>query len=74
VLHDLVQGESFVVKGSILIELVGDQPGTSSTPVLLGSGFLTGAGPHTLTDVGGPITVQIWSRQQNAMLCGLPGT
>ena len=52
--------------------LVGDEPGTSSNPVAFGASLLSGGGPHTMTDVGGPLTLKIWSAQPNAMLCGLP--
>jgi hypothetical protein len=69
---DLATGDAFVVRGTILVQLVGDHPGTSSNLVTFGATFLAGNGDHTIRNVGGPLTIRIGGGQSSALLCGLP--
>jgi hypothetical protein len=68
---DLAPGDAFVVRGTILVQLIADPPETSSNPVTFGATFLAGGGDQTIRDVGGPLTIRIGG-QSSALLCGLP--
>ena len=70
-LVDVQPGQSFVVVGLVQIALVGDEIGSTSVQVPFGASFLAGGGPHTLKDVGGPMTLKLWTTQPNTMLCAL---
>lgn len=70
---DLATGDGFVVRGTITVQLVGDEPGTSSNLVTFGATFLGGSGNQTIRDVGGPLTIRIGGGQSSPSLCGLPG-
>src|SRR5262249_18955487 len=69
---DVTPGQSWVVTGTVQVALIGDVVGTSSIQIPFGASFLSGAGPHTLKDVGGPMTLKIWRLTPTATLCGLP--
>lgn len=70
---DLSTGDAFVVRGTVIVQLIGDRPGTSSNPVTFGATFFAGSGDHTIRDVGGPLTVRIGGGGQSSpVLCGLP--
>ena len=49
---DFTPGQSFVVRGTIAVASLGDEPGTSSLPVAYGASLLSGGGLHTLKNVG----------------------
>jgi hypothetical protein len=57
VLLNLRKGDAFTIEGRVAIQLVRDQ--VRSDPVVFGAGFLTGAGPHELRDVGGPLALRL---------------
>jgi len=65
-------GESVVVRGTIVVQLVGDEPGNSSLPVVYGDTFLAGGGIHTLKNVGESMTLRIFRNSPLAAVCGLP--
>jgi hypothetical protein len=69
---DVSPGQSWVVVGLTFVALAGDQPGTTSNQLPFGASFLAGSGPHTMKDVGGPMTLLIKAAQPGAKLCGLP--
>jgi hypothetical protein len=57
VLLNLRKGDAFTIEGRVAIQLVRDR--VRSIPVVFGAGFLTGAGPHELVDVGGPLALRL---------------
>jgi hypothetical protein len=67
----LVEGQSFAVFGGVQISLLENEPGTTSIPVPFGRSFASGIGPHTVRDVGGPVTVNISASYPYTMVCGL---
>jgi hypothetical protein len=69
---ELSTGDAFVVRGTITVQLIGDDPGTPSNLVTFGTTFFTGNGDHTIRDVGGPLTIRIGGGHSSALLCGLP--
>jgi hypothetical protein len=69
VVRHLVAGESFVVRGTIRVQLIDDETGVSSGPVTFGSSFLSGARENTLRDVAGPLTIRIVGGAPIGMLC-----
>ena len=69
VVRHLVAGESFVVRGAILVQVVDDETGTFSNLVSFGASFLSGAREHTLRDVAGPLTIRISPGGAGGMLC-----
>jgi hypothetical protein len=68
--RELDVGDELAVRGTVRIQLVDDETGVMSTPVTYGASFLTGAGPHTLRAVAGPMTVRIAAVNPLTQLCG----
>ncbi len=70
VVRRLEAGESIVIRGTLRIQLVDDETGSLSAPVVMGVTFLAGAGDHTLKDVAGPLTIKITAPGRGlAMVC-----
>ncbi len=70
-LFDVVAGQSFVVVGTVQIQLVGEQVGTGSKPLAYGASLFAGGYPHLEKNVGAPMTLRIYTYDPKAMLCGL---
>jgi hypothetical protein len=73
VVRHLGAGESFVVRGAILVQLIDDETGSSSHLVSFGASFLSGARDHSLRDVAGPLTIRISPSGAAGMLCRSSG-
>jgi hypothetical protein len=72
VVRRVAAGASFIVRGSVSVQLVDRTRGVTSEPVAFGTTFFTGNRDHTLRNVSGePITIRVVSRA--ASLCEVAG-
>ncbi|HEY5171077.1 MAG TPA: hypothetical protein VIK54_05050, partial [Acidimicrobiia bacterium] len=69
IVRNLVAGESFVVRGTIRVQLIDEDTGAPSTVVAFGASFLVGGQDHTLRDVAGPLTIRIAAGVPDGSLC-----
>jgi hypothetical protein len=69
VVRNLVAGDSFVVRGTILVSTVDEDTGAQSSLVTYGASFLVGGRDHTLRDVAGALTIRIVGVGRSGMLC-----
>jgi hypothetical protein len=69
VVKRMAKGDEVVVRGALQVQLVDDDTGVMSTPVLLGASLLAGGGDHTLRAVNGPITLRFVRNALVGSLC-----
>jgi hypothetical protein len=63
-------GESFIVRGAVLVQLFGDDGVPASSPITMGASLVkVGARDHTLRNVAGPLDVRIMTGGPGGMLC-----
>jgi hypothetical protein len=69
---DMHKGQDFSVKGTAIISAT--DGAIRSERLVFGSGFLTGAREHKVTDVGGPLALRIGRAPtlRWPTVCGLP--